>query len=156
MRDATRSDVDAMVAIIGAHEPIDGDQAANYYDAYFGTPERLASERERAYVVVDHDVIVGVCGYMPDKYNWTEVLWLTWLYVAESFRRRGIAWQMLDRIATEASDLGARKLYLDTSSDDSYAPAIALYRRFGFAEEGRLLDYYGPGEDMVIMGLALG
>ena len=157
LREITRDDVDSVVDIISKHQPVDGAQARAYYDGYFGGRERSASDRERSYVVVDIPSanVIGVGGYAPDKYDWSIVLWLSWLYVAERIRRHGVGSRLLVKIVDDARRLGANKLYLDTSSDPSYAAAVAMYERFGFREEGRLKNYYGAHEDMIIMGMGL-
>jgi ribosomal protein S18 acetylase RimI-like enzyme len=45
---------------------------------------------------------------------------------------------------------GAKKIYVDTSSSDRYAPTRGFYQRMGFIEEARLPDFYGPGDGKVI------
>ena len=40
---------------------------------------------------------------------------------------------------------GARHVALEVSAEN--VPAIALYESLGFRTAGRLIDYYGPGED---------
>ena len=62
---------------------------------------------------------------------------------------------LLQHVIDNVRQLDVRKLYVDTSSDVAYGNAVRLYERFGFREEGRLLDYYEAGEDFLIMGLEL-
>jgi len=149
------SDVEDASVIVAAHSKIDGKLAAEYYTNYFADPQRLSSDRERNFVGICDDSIVGVVGFCFDKYCSPDILWLNWFYVHPNYRRRGIGRDLLKYVLDEARSLGVRKMYLDTSSDISYAPAVALYERFGFREEGRLLDYYGHGEHYLIMGLVL-
>ncbi|MBI3912869.1 MAG: GNAT family N-acetyltransferase [Chloroflexi bacterium] len=143
--------------MISAHHKMDGDMAAEYYRQYFSDDNRVASSRERN-IVATMDlggIVVGVAGFCPDKYDWSSVLWLTWFYVAPKCRGCGIGTKLLRYVIDRVRELGIRKLYVDTSSDKSYATAVTIYKRFGFREEGRLLDYYDDGEHCLILGLGL-
>jgi len=62
---------------------------------------------------------------------------------------------LLQHVVENVQRLNTRKLYVDTSSDAGYNNAVRLYQRFGFREEGRLVDYYEIGEDFLILGLSL-
>ena len=148
-------DQDAVVRIIEAHHEVDGKLADEYYEEYFADPVRVSSAREANFVGLEGDVVVGVTGHYPDKYDWPTILWLNWHYVHPEYRRRGIGTKLLAYVVDLAKKQGIRKLYLDTGSETSYAAAVRLYEKFGFQEEGRLLDYYGDGEHYLIMGLEL-
>ncbi|WP_425861941.1 GNAT family N-acetyltransferase [Arthrobacter sp. TWP1-1] len=56
-------------------------------------------------------------------------------------RGRGIAASLLGQILAEARGRGYRKLYLETGSDEFFAPARRLYGRHGFAECEPFADY---------------
>jgi ribosomal protein S18 acetylase RimI-like enzyme len=75
--------------------------------------------------------------------------------VDENFRGRGFGSALLQYVIEQVRAARARKLYIDTSSDLKYNPAIRLYERFGFHKEASLGDYYGDGEDFVILSKAL-
>jgi putative acetyltransferase len=53
---------------------------------------------------------------------------------AQSHLRKGIAAALLEHILVEAKQRAYRKLSLETGSVSYFAPAHALYRRFGFNE----------------------
>ncbi|HYW77026.1 MAG TPA: GNAT family N-acetyltransferase [Gammaproteobacteria bacterium] len=61
---------------------------------------------------------------------------------AEKHLRRGVAAALLDHIIETARQRGYRRLSLETGSMEAFAPARALYERFGF-------DYCGPFADYV-------
>jgi putative acetyltransferase len=56
-------------------------------------------------------------------------------------RRRGVAAALLEQVMTEARRRGYRRLSLETGSQPEFAPARALYARFGFVECGPFGDY---------------
>jgi len=153
IRNMVVSDVDDAAAIVAAHNQTDGRLAMEYYRKYFADRQRSTSRCEKSFVGICGDSVVGVAGFCPDKYGSPDILWLNWFYVHPDYRQRGIGRELLKRVLDEARTLAVRKVYLDTSSDNSYARAVALYKRFGFREEGRLLDYYGHGEHYLVMGL---
>lgn len=61
---------------------------------------------------------------------------------AVAYRGRGVASAMLGRIIEEAATRGYGRLSLETGSDEYFAPARALYHKFGFAVTGPFGDYW--------------
>jgi len=156
LRDMETSDIKAVVEIISAHQKIDGRMARKYYKEYFLRMKRAKTDREKNIIAITEEgEIAGIIGYTPDKYDLPGILWLSWFYVKQKHRGRGLGSMLLNYIIDEARNLGVRKLYIDSSSDESYASAARLYRRFNFKGEGRLIDYYGSGEDAILWGFVL-
>src|SRR5690606_15558510 len=60
---------------------------------------------------------------------------------APQARRRGVAAALLTQLIDEARQRGYRRLSLETGSQPEFAPARALYARFGFVECGPFGDY---------------
>jgi putative acetyltransferase len=56
------------------------------------------------------------------------------MHTADAFLRRGVAARMLEHIIAEAQHRGVGRLSLETGSGAAFEPAIALYRRYGFAD----------------------
>ncbi len=69
------------------------------------------------------------------------------LMVAATHRRRGVGRALLEAAVDWAREAGVRKLELHVFPHN--APAIALYRRFGFAEEGYRRAHYRRGREYV-------
>ncbi|MXP27028.1 GNAT family N-acetyltransferase [Altererythrobacter indicus] len=57
------------------------------------------------------------------------------------FLRKGAASAILDTIIAEASARGLTRLSLETGSGEAFEPALALYRRRGFANGEAFADY---------------
>jgi putative acetyltransferase len=55
--------------------------------------------------------------------------------------RTGVGQAMLDHLMALAHARGYRRLSLETGSGEAFEPALALYRRNGFANGGRFGDY---------------
>jgi ribosomal protein S18 acetylase RimI-like enzyme len=142
-------DLDEALRIIGLHDTDDREAASAWF-----------SEERTGYVAlvgVDEGEgrLVGLTGYAADAGEGQDVHWLGWTYVNPWCQRRGIGQALLDEVIRGVRAAGGRKLFLETSSLGKYDPAVAFYRRNGFAEEGRLLDFYAPGEHKLLMGRAL-
>ncbi|MBL8261110.1 MAG: GNAT family N-acetyltransferase [Xanthomonadaceae bacterium] len=60
---------------------------------------------------------------------------------APAHRNRGVAATVLRHIVATARERGYRRLSLETGSPEAFAPARALYARFGFVECGPFADY---------------
>ncbi|MCF3947871.1 GNAT family N-acetyltransferase [Acidiphilium iwatense] len=69
--------------------------------------------------------------------------------VIPAARRRGLGWQLLGAALHEAGRRGASAVFLEVAADN--AAARALYARAGFAEAGRRRDYYGAGQDALLL-----
>ncbi len=81
----------------------------------------------------------------------TERSWyLYWICVHPAFERRGLA-QALQRAAEAlVRSGGGDKIVLETSGRPGYARSRAFYERAGFAETGRIRDFYADGDDCII------
>lgn len=155
IRPMAATDIHAVGAIISEFSTADGKLTRSYYETYFEQVHQAENNLEQNHVAELEDQVVGVTGLCPDKYRWPGILWINWLYVSPSHRRRGIGTALLDFSIETARGLGGRKLYLDTSSDASYSAATALYEKSGFVLEGKLRDYYEEDEHFLIFGVSL-
>ena len=153
----TNDDIVAVVAIIRAHDAFDGQRSQWYFNEYFGDKQRMHSDDQQNHVVVHRETgaVVGVCGFSPDKYKTPNIFWLNWLYIDSGYQRQGLGGMLLEHALHCLRSRNCRKLYLDTSSDPKYQPAMDFYAKAGFDVEGRLKDYYDPGEDYLILGKVL-
>jgi ribosomal-protein-alanine N-acetyltransferase len=106
------------------------------------------------------DARPSMIGYLVAMRGAGEVHLLN-LTVAPLARRQGHACHMLEHLVSTANDGVTEQVWLEVRA--SNAPALALYRRFGFAEVGLRKGYYpAPSggassvrEDAVAMSLAL-
>jgi len=72
------------------------------------------------------------------------------LAVWPALRGRGLGTQLLEAVIAEAAHLGAELLTLEVRQSNT--PALRLYARSGFAQEGVRKNYYtSPVEDALIL-----
>jgi putative acetyltransferase len=133
---------------IGSELPIDHEARRRHRQAVRGEPGRFAS-------------FVAVCDRRPIGHLTIErtpygVANLGMVVDAE-WRGRGVGSALLARAIEWARDVGAHKVALEVWPHNERARA--LYEKFGFVEEGRLVRHYrrksGELWDAVLMGLVL-
>ena len=73
--------------------------------------------------------------------------------VAPSYRGRGIAKLLMEKMHERARERGATQAFLEVRV--SNAPAISLYKKFGYEPYGIRARYYEDGEDALVMKRAL-
>lgn len=71
------------------------------------------------------------------------------LAVHPDYRRRGVARTFVELVIRDAEEQKATCVTLEVRRDN--VAAQELYRRFAFNECGIRRNYYGPGEDAIIM-----
>jgi len=112
-------------------------------------------EGDEVFVGVVNKKIVAVIGYCPDRLETKRSYWLGWFYVHKDYRDNKYGQTLLRKVIKELKHIGARKLFVDTSSDPNYIKAVNFYLKNGFKLEAVLRDYYGKGEDQIIFGREL-
>ena len=75
--------------------------------------------------------------------------WILSLAVRPQFRQQGIAKALLETALNTLMDSGVWEVLLSVAPDNN--PALALYMQHGFIACEKVSDYYGPGEDRIIM-----
>jgi RimJ/RimL family protein N-acetyltransferase len=158
IRPETDDDVEAVVDVlqtvgaegvwIGTEVPFDRSARAESIRNELNDPERFAG------FVVDVDgTVVGSIGLHLAPYG---VVTLG-MALLDGYRGQGLGTRLMERGIEWARQKGAHKVALEVWPHNE--PAIGLYQKMGFVEEGRLRRHYrrrnGELWDAVIMGLAL-
>ena len=107
--------------------------------------DELALPGRTWWVAHDMGTVVGFAGGVLAG----DVLEVLDVAVAQGRRREGIAQRLVRRVAYDGHVLGATSISLEVAEDN--APARALYEELGFSQEGRRRDYYGSGNDALVM-----
>jgi RimJ/RimL family protein N-acetyltransferase len=110
-------------------------------------------ELDRTFVAVVGSELVGELHIEPTPFGFGEV----GMMVAAGWRGRGVGTALLLASVAWARERGLHKLSLGVFPGNE--PALALYRKFGFVEEGRRVKHMrranGDLWDLVEMGLLL-
>lgn len=75
--------------------------------------------------------------------------WMLSLAVSPATRKMGVGDQLTRELVTRLTASGASTVALTVHPQND--SARKLYQRFGFSESGIEADYFGPGEDRVLM-----
>lgn len=122
--------------------------ARQYYGDYFND----AKPDDMVFVGVVDGNIVAVTGYCLDNLEIDDVYWLNWHYTHKDWEGKGIGGKLLDHVIEMVSPI-ARKFYVNTGSRLLNLRALNLYIKKGFRIEAVLRDYYGKGEDQIMLGM---
>ena len=118
-----------------------------------GRTQRFAADTAGTVVAVADGALVGSLHIEAHRFGFGEL----GMAVARPWRGRGIGSALLAVAIERAREDGLHKLSLEVFPHN--AAAIALYRKFGFVEEGRRSRHYrrSSGElwDSIVMGLLL-
>lgn len=99
------------------------------------------------YVAVADNYIVGYCIGAVSAGDTAG--WIVSLGVSASARGKGIGEKLTVEIIKELSKVGATKILLTVEPRNT--GAIRLYEKLGFVEQGVEEDYFGAGEDRLVM-----
>jgi GNAT superfamily N-acetyltransferase len=80
---------------------------------------------------------------------------LYWIVVSPDLQGQGLGRAILARTEVAAREIGGERLYVDTSSQEKYAPTRAFYTGTGFAQVAELPDFYRRGDGKVIFVKAI-
>jgi acetoin utilization deacetylase AcuC-like enzyme/ribosomal protein S18 acetylase RimI-like enzyme len=136
-----------LVAGTGMFSAAEVDIAAELVD------ERVAKGRASGYEFVIAELdgrILGYSCYGPTPAT-KDTIDLYWIVVSADAQGQGIGRQILARTEAAARQIGGRRLYVDTSGTEKYAPTRAYYRRTGFRKVAELPDFYAAGDSKVIL-----
>ena len=71
---------------------------------------------------------------------------LYWIVVHSDWRGKGVGKLLLEKSEETIDNLGGKRIYVETSGRDQYAPTRAFYLKCGYKEEAVLRDFYAPGD----------
>jgi ribosomal protein S18 acetylase RimI-like enzyme len=153
IRDARVGEARALVELYAAvAEERDGIASEPPIDLDARTTQ-FAAAIDHTLVAVAGDEFVGLLHLEPNRHGYAELGML----VAREWRGRGVGSALLAAAVERAREDGYHKLSLEVFPHNR--AGIALYRKFGFVEEGRKVRQYrrSSGElwDAIVMGLLL-
>ncbi|HEX2063932.1 MAG TPA: GNAT family N-acetyltransferase [Acidimicrobiales bacterium] len=158
VRPAQGSDVEALLDLleavaaegrwIGAEAPVDREMAREWMRVGLS-----GDETAQRFVAEAAGEVVGQVKIELARYGVADLS----MWVAEAWRRRGVGTALVRTALDWAAPSGAHKVALQVWPHNH--AALALYRKFGFVEEGLLRRHYprrsGELWDVVVMGLVL-
>ena len=80
---------------------------------------------------------------------------LYWICAHQTALGKGVGAVLFQRVEEECREVGGRLLVIWTSSAKGYETARRFYARMGCAQDGRIRDFYTPGEDLLVFSKRL-
>lgn len=71
---------------------------------------------------------------------------LYWIVVRPDLQRHGLGRALLLAAEERIAKAGGRRVYVETSTTERYAPTRAFYAACGYRLEATLADFYAPGD----------
>jgi GNAT superfamily N-acetyltransferase len=128
--------------------PAEVDIAAELVEERLG--KGSASGYEFVIVETADGRLIGYACYGPSPAT-IGTIDLYWIVVAPETQGRGLGREILARVEAAAlRQFGGERLYVDTSSQDKYAPTRGFYLSVGFAQVAELPDFYCKGDGKII------
>ena len=148
VREMYMSDTASVIEIISDHDEDDGESAESEFQ-----DEGI----EGQFVLVDDETVLGTAGYREVE-NCDGTYYLSWVYLDEDYRGRGLGKKMLADVLDRLRERDARKAFVKVSDYEEdgvniYASALSMYKSFGFTVEVVGEDFYDEGESQTILGL---
>ena len=144
-------------AIVGEGGFVRSEETNTPARVYRSRFRRSWSDREAQVVALDGDRIVGHVYVQRELHPVTQHVATLGIAVAADHRRRGIGSALMAEAFRWGRSVGVEKIMLAVYPTNDVA--IALYRKFGFVEEGRLVGHSRKStgyEDEVLMSAWIG
>lgn len=148
-RDVAQADILAIAGLVRATGYFRDDETAIAAEL---VEERLSKGSASGYEFLIAELDGKIAGYACfGKIDGTaDAFDLYWIAVDPALQGRGVGREILRRSESVMRELGAGRVYIDTSSSDKYRSTRAFYNAMGYTEQARLDDYYAKGDGKVI------
>lgn len=93
----------------------------------------------------------AVIGYAIGIIRYEKLGHIVSVAVNESRRRKGVGQRLMEEIIGRLCSMGIKRIRIEVR--ESNLPAIKLYSKLGFMEEGKIKKYYSDGESAILMYL---
>jgi GNAT superfamily N-acetyltransferase len=133
--------------------------ALELFDETFSKSCRFSNDEGTSPVAVDYEFIgvsdvtgrlLGYACFGPTPAT-DGTYDLYWLAVHPAAQGRGVGRALVRWVEQELGRRGARLLVVETSSRTDYAHTREFYARGGYVEAARVLDFYAPADDRIIL-----
>jgi ribosomal-protein-alanine N-acetyltransferase len=139
IRDARLEDLDAIVRI----------EETSFSDPYPKGLLKAFFYLPGAYIVASSKEVI--IGYAVGIIRYEKLGHVVSVAVNKSIRRKGVGERLMKEIIERLCSNGAKRIRIEVR--ESNLPAIKLYTKLDFMEEGKIKKYYADGESAILMYL---
>lgn len=148
IRDADITDVRGLSGVIEGCGLFSPQEADGFIDSL---PDMLVDD-DHLWLVTDG---VVAAAYLTLDGTSSDVWNLWFIGCLPQARRQGHGTALIDAAEARARDRDGRILLVEISGVDGFDATRGFYLARGFAEQGRIADYYGAGDDKVFFAKRL-
>lgn len=157
IRPATTGDAEEIKRLALDNGMFEIDQLDDFEEMMAGSFDGTLADHSWIVLEDEHDDVAGAAYYGPEPF--ADRMWNLYFIAARpSQHRSGIGQALIthvEEVLRGKGDQSARVLIVETSSLSGYDQARAFYRKQGYAEEARIREFYGPGDDKIVFWKAL-
>ena len=152
MRPAVAGDRPAIARLLadaGNFSAEECDVGLEIVDVFLGTGATSGMRGDYPTLVAEREgAVVGYATF--GRTPMTDSTWHLYFIASDvSIRRVGIGRALCLAMREEVTARGGQRVVLETSGHELYGGTRAFYEGLGFAEEGRIADYYKPGDPVI-------
>jgi GNAT superfamily N-acetyltransferase len=150
IRPTERDDMLAIRSMTAAVGVFSQDEAAvvdELLEAYFS--QGAAVSGYHFLTARQQDETVGFACYGPRAIT-TGTFDLYWIVTAPHAGRQGVGGHLLTAVEAAVREQGGRLIIAETSGRSDYAKTRLFYSKYDYLAEARIVDFYAPGDDLVI------
>lgn len=148
-----KEDIPQVIKIYSQTDKKDAKSMEKLYKEFYKKPNKKKTVKD--FVITNKDEVIGFSGFSIDETGSDNVYWVNWTAVDKKYQGQGFATQLLNHVFEKLNTLKARKLYVTTTTELKYKPAVKFYQSVGFKTEAKLKDYYKKGVDSIMLGKVL-
>ncbi|WP_043712943.1 GNAT family N-acetyltransferase [Symbiobacterium thermophilum] len=150
IREASPSDYEGMLSVARSLPEWFNEQGLREMAADLRTHHGFVAVRRTG----AEEQVVGFVTWLP-RVGDVNLVELTWLGVTPQFQRRGLGRRLVEAVADRCGQIGVSVMEVTTLADSvdyaPYARTRAFYRTLGFRDWRVDADFYGPGDDRLVL-----
>lgn len=150
IRETTRDDIPSLQGVLDATGLFPSEMLPDMLGSFLGD-----GEAGDIWLTYEQDgEAIGFCYAIPEPL--AEGTWnMLAIAVQPGTQGKGAGAALTAELESRLLKLGQRVLIVDTSGTDEFTRTREFYIKNGYAEEARIRDFWGPGDDKVIFWKAL-
>ena len=153
VRAANASDQPALERLAiasGLFQPEEIEGFADMMTSHFQGETVQGETEEDFWLVGESESAFSGAAYCGPEAFADRVFNLYFIAVEPKLKGSGIGSRLLQAVEEKARHDGGRILIIETSGKGSFDLTRRFYRKHGYAEEARIREYYGPGDDKIV------
>jgi hypothetical protein len=104
---------------------------------------------------IQNEQVVGMSGYHQRIWDPEHIVWGGWFVADPNIAAMAKIGMLLDTLKVLLEETKYSELYIEVFADSTMSNILSIYQSLMFTELSRISNFYGEGQDMVLMKLEL-